>query len=134
MSEKRSSSVYVPRDEAFEEVKQMTFSTKTLKSVLHALLPQVEIMLLDPHLGFPYFPAIDSLFQEGVPLPKNKNKNFFQSIIPRLVKTIAEGEGDILLFETPAMIESMPHLFLTNLLFLELDLVLDELIFFCCRR
>lgn len=104
--------MYVPRDEAFEEVKQMTFSTKTLKSVLHALLPQVEIMLLDPHLGFPYFTAIDSLFQEGVPLPKSKN--FFQSIIPRLVKTIAEGEGDILLFETPAMIDSMPDLFLAS--------------------
>ncbi|KAJ9685776.1 hypothetical protein PVL29_017755 [Vitis rotundifolia] len=102
LSEKRSNSVYVPRDEAFEEVKQMTFSTKTLKSVLHALLPQVEIRLLDPHLGFPYFTAIDSLFQEGVPLPKSKN--FFQSIIPRLVKTIAEG-GDILLFETPAIID-----------------------------
>ena len=124
--------MYVPRDEAFEEVKQMTFSTKTLKSVLHALLPQVEIMLLDPHLGFPYFTAIDSLFQEGVPLPKSKN--FFQSIIPRLVKTIAEGEGDILLFETPAMIDSMPDLFLASSSLLEMDRVVDESVFFCCRR
>ena len=127
--------MYVPRDEAFEEVKQMTFSTKTLKSVLHALLPQVEIMLLDPHLGFPYFTAIDSLFQEGVPLPKSKN--FFQSIIPRLVKTIAEREGDILLFETPAMIDSMPDLFLSSslpLLFLAIDLVLAQSKFLCCRR
>ncbi|XP_019079666.2 linoleate 13S-lipoxygenase 2-1, chloroplastic-like [Vitis vinifera] len=123
LSETRSSSVYVPRDEAFEEVKQMTFSTKTLKSVLHALLPQVEIMLLDPHLVFPYFTAIDLLFQ-GVPLPKSKN--FFQSIIPRLVKTIAEGEGDILLFETPAMIDSMPDLFLASSSLLEMDRVVDE--------
>nr|POE44786.1 linoleate 13s-lipoxygenase 2-1, chloroplastic [Quercus suber] len=55
LSEQRSSSVYVPRDEAFSEVKQLTFSAKTLKSVMHALLPQLEISLLDPHLGFPHF-------------------------------------------------------------------------------
>ncbi|CAB4298450.1 unnamed protein product [Prunus armeniaca] len=65
LSEKRSSSVYVPRDEAFAEVKQLTFSAKTLKSVLHALLPSLETALLNPELGFPYFTAIDSLFNEG---------------------------------------------------------------------
>ncbi|KAF3450000.1 hypothetical protein FNV43_RR06079 [Rhamnella rubrinervis] len=73
LSEKRSSSVYVPRDETFSEVKQLTFSAKTLKSVVHALLPQIEMTLLDPQLGFPYFTAIDSLFNEGVTLPKPKN-------------------------------------------------------------
>ncbi|KAL0006657.1 hypothetical protein SO802_008159 [Lithocarpus litseifolius] len=68
LSEQRSSSVFVPRDEAFSEVKQVTFSAKTLKSVMHALLPQLEISLLDPHLGFPHFTAIDSLFCEGLTL------------------------------------------------------------------
>ncbi|KAK7849536.1 linoleate 13s-lipoxygenase 2-1 [Quercus suber] len=78
LSEQRSSSVYVPRDEAFSEVKQLTFSAKTLKSVMHALLPQLEISLLDPHLGFPHFTAIDSLFCEGLTLPKPTNAGFFQ--------------------------------------------------------
>ncbi|KAL6288420.1 hypothetical protein ACE6H2_005930 [Prunus campanulata] len=77
LSEKRSSSVYVPRDEAFAEVKQLTFSAKALKSVLHALLPSLETALLNPKLGFPYFTAIDSLFNEGVTLPKPKNSDKF---------------------------------------------------------
>ncbi|XP_008231379.1 PREDICTED: linoleate 13S-lipoxygenase 2-1, chloroplastic-like [Prunus mume] len=104
LSEQRSSSVYVPRDEAFAEVKQLTFSAKTLKSVLHALLPSLETALLNPELGFPYFTAIDSLFNEGVTLPKPKTSGFFQTIIPRLVKTITAGGDDLLLFETPEII------------------------------
>ncbi|KAI5341608.1 hypothetical protein L3X38_009483 [Prunus dulcis] len=105
LSEKRSSSVYVPRDEAFAEVKELTFSAKTLKSVLHALLPSLETALLNPELGFPYFTAIDSLFNEGVTLPKPKTSGFFQTIIPRLVKTITDGGDDLLLFETPEIID-----------------------------
>lgn len=118
LSEKRSSSVYVPRDETFSEVKQLTFSAKTLKSVLHALLPQIEMTLLDPQLGFPYFTAIDSLFNEGVTLPKPKNAGFFQSVIPRLVKAISDSKEDLLLFETPEIIHSnicMLMLFLSHL-------------------
>ncbi|KAM3734142.1 hypothetical protein ACB098_11G191800 [Castanea mollissima] len=105
LSEKRSSSVYVPRDEAFSEVKQLTFSAKTLKSVMHALLPQLEISLLDPHLGFPHFTAIDSLFCEGLTLPTPTNAGFFQSILPRLVKAVTDTEENLLLFETPEFIE-----------------------------
>ncbi|XP_009354688.2 linoleate 13S-lipoxygenase 2-1, chloroplastic [Pyrus x bretschneideri] len=105
LSEQRSSNVYVPRDEAFSEVKQLTFSTKTLKSVLHALIPSLETALLDPDLGFPYFTAIDSLFNEGITLPKPKTGEFFQTIIPRLVKTITDGGDDLLLFETPEVID-----------------------------
>ncbi|XP_061998342.1 linoleate 13S-lipoxygenase 2-1, chloroplastic-like isoform X3 [Rosa rugosa] len=105
LSEERSSSVYVPRDEAFAELKQLTFSAKTLKSVLHALLPQLEITLVDPELGFPYFTAIDSLFNEGVTLPKPTASGFFQSIIPRLVKAISDGQDDLLLFETPEILD-----------------------------
>lgn len=70
LSEKRSSSVYVPKDETFVEMKQLTFSIKALKYVLHALVPTLEMTLINPDLGFPYFTAIDSLFNEGVTLPK----------------------------------------------------------------
>ncbi|XP_034202485.1 linoleate 13S-lipoxygenase 2-1, chloroplastic-like [Prunus dulcis] len=105
LSETRSSSVYVPRDEAFSEIKELTFAGKTLKSVLHALLPSLETALINPELGFPYFTAIDSLFNEGVTLPKPKTSGFFQTIIPRLVKTITDGGDDLLLFETPEIID-----------------------------
>ncbi|WP_411023989.1 lipoxygenase family protein, partial [Salmonella sp. s58724] len=50
-SETRSSSVYVPRDEEFSEVKNATFSVKTVYSVLHAVVPSLETALLDPDLG-----------------------------------------------------------------------------------
>ncbi|XP_050376085.1 linoleate 13S-lipoxygenase 2-1, chloroplastic-like [Argentina anserina] len=105
LSEERSSDVYVPRDEAFAEVKLVTFAAKTLKSVLHALLPQLEIALVNPNLGFPYFTAIDSLYDEGVTMPKPKTTGLFQSIIPRLVKAINESQDDLLLFETPEIID-----------------------------
>ncbi|KAJ8640868.1 hypothetical protein MRB53_017562 [Persea americana] len=106
LSETRSSSVYVPRDEAFSEVKQVTFSAKTLRSVVHALLPSIETALVDPNLGFPFFTDIDSLFNEGITLPKPKEPaGVFKLLLPRLVKAIADGGEDILLFESPAMIE-----------------------------
>lgn len=135
--EQRSSSVYVPRDEAFSEVKQLTFSAKTLKSVMHALLPQLEISLLDPHLGFPHFTAIDLLFCEGLTLPKPTNAGFFQSILPRLVKAVTDTQENLLPFETPAFIDSM-HLILFVWLSLSLSLSLSgshlyTWIFFCRR-
>ena len=76
-----------------------------LKSVMHALRPQLEISLLDPHLGFPHFTAIDSLFCEGLTLPKPTNAGFFQSILPRLVKAVTDTQENLLLFGTPAFIE-----------------------------
>uniref|UniRef100_A0A6N2KIV9 Uncharacterized protein n=1 Tax=Salix viminalis TaxID=40686 RepID=A0A6N2KIV9_SALVM len=39
----------------------------------------------DPHLGFPYFTAIDSLFNEGAALPKPKNGGFFGTSTRRIV-------------------------------------------------
>ena len=102
----------MPRDEAFSKVKQVTFSAKALKSVMHALLPQLETSLLDPHLGFPHFTAIDSLFCEGLTLPKPTNAGFFQSILPRLVKAVTDTQENLLLLETPEFIKSM-HLILS---------------------
>ena len=106
LSETRSISVYVPRDEIFEDVKVSTFGINTLKSVLHAFLPTLEVILLNPKLGFPHFTDIDTLFKEGVPVPKDKN--FFQLLLPRLVKTVTDGGDEALLFESPEMMESMP--------------------------
>ncbi|KAK9909995.1 hypothetical protein M0R45_033972 [Rubus argutus] len=105
LSEERSTSVYIPRDEAFSELKHLTFSGKTLKSVLHALLPQLETSLVDRNLGFPLFKDIDSLFNEGVALPKPKTNGLFRSVIPRLVEAVSDGQNDLLLFETPAMVD-----------------------------
>lgn len=100
-SESTGSSVYVPRDEEFSEVKQATFSVKTVYSVLHALLPSLETTILDPKLGFPYFTAIDSLFDEGITWPPQQNQGFWTTLLPRLFKAVKDGAQDVLRFEPP---------------------------------
>ncbi|KAK1426305.1 hypothetical protein QVD17_14976 [Tagetes erecta] len=105
LSESRSSEVYVPRDEAFSEVKNLTFSAKTVYSVLKAVIPSLETTMIDKDLGFPYFTAIDSLFNEGVNLPQLDGNGLLGSILPRLLKTLEDARNNVLLFETPAMID-----------------------------
>lgn len=96
----------MPRDEAFSEVKQMTFSAKTLYSVLHALVPSVQTSIVDSDLGFPHFTAIDTLFNEGFELPKDSKTGLLGNIIPRLVKAVTDTGNSILRFETPEFIDS----------------------------
>ncbi|KAL2328834.1 hypothetical protein Fmac_022261 [Flemingia macrophylla] len=105
LSEKRSNSVYVPRDESFSEVKQLTFSTKTVYSALHALVPAVRTAIVDQNLGFPVFSAIDDLFDEGLSLPPLKGKGILNNLLPRLVKFIKDTEDEILRFEPPATMD-----------------------------
>ncbi|KAI3743197.1 hypothetical protein L1987_60903 [Smallanthus sonchifolius] len=76
LSESRSSDVYVPRDEAFSEIKNLTFNAKTVTSVLKSILPSLETSIIDADLGFPYFTAIDSLYNEGVNLPTIDSKEW----------------------------------------------------------
>ncbi|KAG6536177.1 hypothetical protein ZIOFF_001226 [Zingiber officinale] len=104
-SEQRNLTVYVPRDESFSEVKQVTFGAKTLRSVIHGLLPSVATALVDSRMGFPYFTAIDALFNEGLPVPLQDSTHSFRTIVPRLVKTITAGAQNVLQFELPEMID-----------------------------
>ena len=97
-----TSTIYVPRDEAFSDIKELTFSAKTLYSALHALIPAIQTSIVDSDLGFPYFTAIDSLFNEGVNLPPLTKQGFWKTLIPRLVKAIEDSSEDVLRFETPA--------------------------------
>ncbi|XP_024982632.1 linoleate 13S-lipoxygenase 2-1, chloroplastic-like [Cynara cardunculus var. scolymus] len=105
LSETRSSDVYLPRDEAFSEIKNLSFSFKTVYSVLHAVVPSLETTLIDKDLGFPYFTAIDSLFNEGVNLPQIDSKGPLGSVLPRILKAFEDAQNNILLFETPEMID-----------------------------
>ncbi|KAL2238646.1 linoleate 13S-lipoxygenase 2-1, chloroplastic-like [Sesamum indicum] len=104
LSETRTSNVYVPRDEAFSEVKQATFSAKTVYSVLHALIPQVQSTIAGDK-PFPHFTAIDVLFNEGVELADANTGTGLASIIPRLVKAISDTGNNILRFETPEFLD-----------------------------
>ncbi|KAF9688665.1 hypothetical protein SADUNF_Sadunf01G0011800 [Salix dunnii] len=104
-TETRSSSVYVPRDEEFSEIKMGTFSAKTLKSVLHALLPSLSTAIVDSDLGFPFFSSIDALFNEGINLPPLKKQGFWKDLLPNLFRAIADETKDVLKFETPDTME-----------------------------
>ncbi|GMH00077.1 hypothetical protein Nepgr_001916 [Nepenthes gracilis] len=105
LSESRSSSVYVPRDEQFSSVKQLTFSAKAVYSVLHAVIPSLETAMIDSELGFPYFSAIQSLYNEGVNVPMLAKHLSLKDILPRLVKAFNDYEQGVLRFEPPAMFE-----------------------------
>ncbi|XP_062191781.1 probable lipoxygenase 8, chloroplastic [Phragmites australis] len=105
-TETKSGDNYVPRDEAFSEVKTLQFSVTTLRSVLHAAVPAVQSTLIDPSLGFPSFFVIDKLFEDGVKLPQADQLGFLRSIVPRLLQALRDGPGDqVLLFDTPANVQ-----------------------------
>ncbi|KAF2317716.1 hypothetical protein GH714_039648 [Hevea brasiliensis] len=104
-SESRDGDFYAPCDEEFSEVKELTFSVKSLDSVLHAVVPSLETSIIDSDLGFPYFAAIDSLFSEGINLPNLKGQTW-KDILPNLIKTIADEALGLLQFETPATMDS----------------------------
>ncbi|KAJ4724166.1 Lipoxygenase [Melia azedarach] len=107
-SESRSLSNYIPRDEAFADIKNAQFGAKLLYSVLHAVIPTVETLVVDKDLGFPSFTEIDKLFNEGInmPLPEAlKEKSLWQSALPRLLKEATDTEKSILRFETPDAME-----------------------------
>ncbi|GER25055.1 lipoxygenase [Striga asiatica] len=101
----RSSDLYVPRDEAFSEVKQETFSAKTLSSVLRVLVPSVRTSIIDSNLGFPHFTAIDTLFNEGFLLPDIPTTGLLGNAIPRLVRFVRNTKNSVLQFETPQLID-----------------------------
>ncbi|KAF2309226.1 hypothetical protein GH714_001261 [Hevea brasiliensis] len=98
--EKKKKDFYVPRDEGFSEIKHLTFSAKTLYSLFNALVPSLGNVIGDAELGFPYFRAIDSLFNEGIQMPPLSRQGFWKTIMPRLFKVITDGK-DVLRFETP---------------------------------
>lgn len=102
LSEKRIGHFYVPRDECFAEIKQLTFSAKTVYSLMHCLIPTVEDTIGDHDLGFPHITAVDALFSEGISMPPLKEQaGVWNSVLPRLFGAISEGSEDVLRFEAP---------------------------------
>lgn len=108
LSEKRCRKFYVPRDECFSEVKELTFSTKTLHSVLLILLPTLGKIIQEKELPFSHFHDIDSLFSIGLDLPPENEteKGLLGTIMPRLVKSISGDRTNVLRFETPDAMSS----------------------------
>ncbi|XP_042514345.1 linoleate 13S-lipoxygenase 2-1, chloroplastic-like [Macadamia integrifolia] len=114
LSEKRSHKVYVPRDEGFSDLKSLTFYGEVLTAELDALLTQIRAVLTDPNLGFSSFPAIDSLFSEGMDLPQVKDQKLSEKHSSGLAKSIKPEGDQILRFKIPEMIYRDPFSWLRD--------------------
>ncbi|KAI9082409.1 hypothetical protein K1719_035832 [Acacia pycnantha] len=101
-SEKRSSNVYVPRDEAFSQTKQTQFTATTVSAGVSALIPSLDAAVTDQNLGFLTFSEIDMLFKEGYKVPplKNSGNGLLQTFFPKLIKAVSDHQQR-LRFEAP---------------------------------
>ncbi|PKU68520.1 probable lipoxygenase 8, chloroplastic [Dendrobium catenatum] len=104
LSESKGSSIYVPRDEAFSEVKTLTFNGKTLTSVLHAIIPAVNSALIDINVGFKNFIDIDELYDQGFKVPDNVHGP--KALLHKLCNSIKDTADDVLQFEIPSLIKN----------------------------
>ena len=59
---------YVPRDEAFEEVKRDDFMAKSLKGVVHHVMPILANSLKEGNDEFQCFQCIEKLYEDGIGL------------------------------------------------------------------
>ncbi|PKA52331.1 putative lipoxygenase 6 [Apostasia shenzhenica] len=86
--------IYVPRDEAFEELKQDAFAAGRLKAVLHGLIPSLIASISGENRDFLGFHDIDSLYKEGLLLNLGLQDHLLHKL--PFVKKLRESEGDLL--------------------------------------
>ncbi|KAK9170115.1 hypothetical protein Syun_002255 [Stephania yunnanensis] len=99
-TEKKSSeNYYVPRDEQFSATKSIEFRLNKLWQAVHAVIPTI-VSITNPKMGFPFFTAIDSLYNQGLIIPSN---GLLSTYLPRVVKFISFGK-ELLQYETPELI------------------------------
>ncbi|KAL8110632.1 linoleate 13S-lipoxygenase 2-1, chloroplastic-like [Apium graveolens] len=95
---------YVPRDEYFSEVKMENHTDTTNKGIKQSFVPGLENAFIGLELGFPYFTAIDQLFNEDEDLSEafqEKLKNIFRRIVTFLPFSVKK----VLRFGTPAVLD-----------------------------
>ncbi|KAK6160379.1 hypothetical protein DH2020_003760 [Rehmannia glutinosa] len=98
--------VYVPRDETFEEIKQKTFSAGKLKALLHNLIPLIASKLASSDIPFENFSDIDNLYNDGVLLnaeeQKDAKKNWLLATVMNQMFTVGDK---FLKYDLPAIIK-----------------------------
>lgn len=93
--------MYVPRDEAFEELKQETFSAGRLKAVLHNLIPSLVASLSKDNHNFKGFSDVDKLYKEGVQLQLGLQDELMKKL--PLPKAVQDSQG-LLRYDTPKIV------------------------------
>ena len=103
---------YVPRDEAFHEVKQESFIMNVLKGAVHQMVPLVTSSFKQDCDDFHCFHAIDQLYQEGIKLRNFQNEeNGILKGLPmsRTIKNFEDSANqvsDVLQFAEPSILSS----------------------------
>lgn len=99
--------IYVPRDEAFEESKQDTFSAGRLKAVLHNLIPSLMASISAENHDFKGFSDIDRLYKEGLLLKQGLQDELMKKLpLPKAVSKIHESSQGLLRYDTPSILSS----------------------------
>ncbi|MBA0682470.1 hypothetical protein Goari_024187 [Gossypium aridum] len=97
--------VYVPRDEAFEEIKQDTFSAGRLKALLHNLVPLMAATLSSSDIPFTCFSEIDKLYNDGFILKDDEQRKLGDNLfIGNMMKQVLNVGQKLLKYEIPAVI------------------------------
>ena len=98
--------IYVPRDEAFEEVKQATFSSGALRALLHNLIPALKAALSSSDRQFECFSDIDQLYKVGILLQHDEPKATTKLLLPSILSSIMNVGERFLKYEIPSIISS----------------------------
>ncbi|TVU08176.1 hypothetical protein EJB05_41567, partial [Eragrostis curvula] len=109
--------IYVPRDEAFSESKQLAFETKRKLAGLHAFIG-LKKNKDNKDMSFPSLAAIEAIYEDGfknMPPPKEggSTKDYFFQLIKTELRNLLKGDFEgfkdeidkILKFETPEIHE-----------------------------
>ncbi|KAJ6823215.1 putative lipoxygenase 6 [Iris pallida] len=94
--------MYVPRDEAFEELKQDAFLAGRLKAVLHNLIPSLIATISNDSHDFLGFHDIDSLYKEGLLLKLGLQDHLLHKI--PMVRRLQESSHGLLRYDTPSIL------------------------------
>ncbi|XP_022881763.1 lipoxygenase 6, chloroplastic [Olea europaea var. sylvestris] len=98
--------VYVPRDEAFEEIKQNTFSAGRLKALLHNLIPLIAATLSASDIPFTNFSDIDDLYKDDVVLNEEGRKEVKTNhFLTNLINQVLTVDDKLLKYDIPAIIK-----------------------------
>ncbi|KAK1302115.1 hypothetical protein QJS10_CPB12g01797 [Acorus calamus] len=104
--------MYVPRDEAFEESKQDTFSAGRLKAVLHSLIPSLIASIDADNQDFKGFHDIDKLYKEGLLLKEGLQDHLLKKL--PFVSKIQETSQGLLRYDTPNIISKDKYAWLRD--------------------
>lgn len=99
-------SVYVPRDETFEEIKQNTFSAGALKALFHNLIPALMAALSSSDSQFECFSDIDRLYKDGLLIKSEEQKLTQKLLLPTVLGNLLSMGEKLMKYDIPSIISS----------------------------